>query len=138
MDVEVQSAECPRLFFDITVRHGVPGAPERLAAAARHDGSVNADAGAEKRTRYPDGVTPWKAVPVAFETFGRIGRAALVHLKRLARAEVAKISGDEVWGVHNLLQRWCSRLSVAVHRANARNVQCALGQRDARSVWRER
>ncbi len=138
MDVEVQAAARPRLFFDVTVRHGTPGAADRLRAAAVRDGAVNAEAEADKKARYPDGVTPWEAVPVAVETYGRFGRAALRHLKTLARAEVAKLGGDEVWGVHALLQRWCSRLSVALHRANARAIRCALGHRDARRAWAER
>ena len=71
-------------FFDIAARHGHPWRCRAPRGRRRQDGSVNADAGAEKRTRYPDGVTPWKAVPVVFETFGRSGRAALVHLKRRA------------------------------------------------------
>ena len=135
--MEAQGAERPRVFFDITVRH-LPGDAARLRAAARHDGVVNAEAESDKRTRYPEGNCPWKMVPVALETGGRLGKAALEHLKGLARSEVAKIGGEEVWASHNLLQRWGSRLSVALHKANARAVRRVAGHRNAAEEWRER
>ena len=75
---------------------------------------------------------------MAFETGGRIGLAALDHLRTLARTEVAKLGGQETWVPHNLLQRWCARLSVALHKANARAVRSATGNRNARVEWQER
>ena len=139
LDLEASSAEYPRVFFDVTVRHSVPANPERLRAAARHDGAVNAEAEADKLARYPDGATPWRALPLAHETFGRLGRRAYSHLRQLARAEVAKLQGDDVWGVHNLVARWGARLSAALHRANARAVRrsCGIDSRSARARWLE-
>ena len=89
---------------------------------------------AAKRARYPDGVAPWEMVPVAFETFGRLGDATFKHLKLLARAEAALVDSESV---STVLQRWCQRLSVALHRANARAVRSAVGLRDARCAWAE-
>ena len=42
LDLEVRSEDLPRMFFDITVRHGVPGDAGRPAAAAspQIDGSM--------------------------------------------------------------------------------------------------
>ena len=67
-------------------------------------------------------------VPLAVETYGRLGTLALKHLCRLAREEVAKFGGHEVWTAHHLMARWGARLSVALHRANARNARAALGR----------
>ena len=137
LDLEVQSGECPRTFFDVTVRH-LPGNADRLRTASRNDGSVNAEAEADKRSRYPEGVAPWRVVPLAHETCGRVGPSALAHLKKLARAEVAKVGGDEAWGSHSLLVRRGARLSVALHRANARAVRRASDAAvDARARWLE-
>ena len=126
LDIEVQSSQCPRLYFDVTVRHSVPGDAARLRAAASRDGAVNSEAEGDKFLRYPTGVTPWRMVPLAVETYGRLGTLALKHLRRLAREEVAKFGGHEVWTAHHLMARWGARLSVALHRANARNARAAL------------
>ena len=134
--MEVQTAGQPRLFFDLTVRHGVPGTEEGLRAAAQTAGFVNNSAELDKKRRYPEGVTPWRALPVAVETFGRLGRAGLADLRELARAETAKVGGDAVWTTHAFLQRWCARLSVALHRANARALLTA-GASESGLAWAE-
>ena len=79
LDLDIRSAAVPRLLCDVTVRHSVPGLGQRLAAAAAHDGAVNREAEADKRQRYPDGRTPWRVLPLAFETFGRLRAAPLRH-----------------------------------------------------------
>ena len=86
LDLEVRSARAPRAFLDVTVHHSVPGDGVRLAAAAEHPGAVNREAEAEKRRRYPDGRAPWRVVPSALETHGRLGTSTLKHLRGLARA----------------------------------------------------
>ena len=40
------------------------------------DHAVAAEAESEKRRRYPAGQTPWRAVPLAVETGGRLGKDA--------------------------------------------------------------
>ena len=127
LDLEVQSASCPRLFLDVTVRYSVPGHEARLAAASAHDGAVNKEAEADKRCRYPDGRTPWKVVPLALETCGRHGPAALKHLRKLAREKASNQAGDSKAAAAGLVQRWAARLSVALHRATARQLRSALG-----------
>ena len=76
LDIEVQRADRPRLYFDVTVRHCVPGDAAGLAAAPGRDGAINTAAEADKRRRYPSGRTPWGMVPLALETGGRHGLAA--------------------------------------------------------------
>ena len=127
LDIELRSAEVPRMFIDVIVRHSVPGCPERLARAACRDGSVNQEAEQDKRDRYPDGRTPWRVVPLAMETYGRLGRASLQHLRSLARTHAARLqeSGDSTTSA--LLFRWGCQLSVALHRANVRNLLSCLG-----------
>ena len=127
LDLEVRSARVPRAFVDVTVRHSVPGDAARLAIAAREGGAVCREAEADKKRRYPDGRAPWKVVPFALETHGRIGAAALKHLRLLARGRAQGLAegGDAAASV--LLQRWAARLSVTLHRSNAARLRSALG-----------
>ena len=65
-----------RLYLGVTVRHAVPGIGPRLVRAAAHDGAVNREAEADKRSRYPGGRAPWRAVSFALESYDRLGRTA--------------------------------------------------------------
>jgi len=125
----VQRADRPRLYFDVTVRYCVPGGADGLAAAAGRSGAVNAAAEADKRRRYPTGRSPWGMVPLALETGGRHGPAALQHLRELARGEAALLGDDEAApaAAGALMARWGRELSVALHRATARQLRTALG-----------
>ncbi len=127
LDLEVRSARVPRAFVDVTVHHSVPGDAARLAAAARSGGAVNREAEAEKRRRYPDGRAPWKVVPFAVETYGRLSTEALKHLRSLARARAQELPEGGEEAASALLQRWAARLAAALQRCNARRVRSALG-----------
>ncbi len=127
LDLEVRSAEAPRTFFDVTVRYAVPGDAARLRGAAARDGAVAKEAEAEKRSRYPDGQTPWRAVPLATETGGRHGPAALAHLRKLARKQASRLEEGGDAAVSSLVQKWAAWLSVALHRANFNVLTAALG-----------
>ena len=127
LDIDARSARVLRLFLDVTIRYGVPGGVTQLAAAARGPGAVNRTAEIEKRLRYPDGRSPWKVVPFAIETFGRVGISALKLLRGLARARAQGIAHDGQAVVSSLLQRWGARISVALHRSNAMRLRSALG-----------
>ena len=71
----------------------------------------------------------WEARPFALETFGRLGRVALRHLRELARAQEAALQEEVADGAAaTLMHRWGNRLSVALHRANVRNVVRSLGR----------
>ena len=89
--------------------------------------SCDAEAEDDKKRRYPDGQTPWRAVPLATETGGRHGLTALKHLRKLARKQAEKLEegGDEA--VSALVQKWGAWLSVALQRANAKVLLAALG-----------
>ena len=127
LDLEARGADVPRLYVDVTVHHAVPGDSDRLARAAATDGAVNLEAEAAKRARYPDGRTPWRVVPFAVETYGRLGRAALLQLRRLARAQAERLGEDAAGVASTLVVRWACRLSVALQRANAEALQRCLG-----------
>ena len=137
LDLEVRSARVPGAFLDVTVRHGVPGELVRLTAAARSAGSVCREAEADKRRRYPDGQAPWQVVPFAVETYGRLGVAALKHLRELARARAQSFaeSGDEAASA--LVRTWAARISVGLHRSNAARLRSALGQTELTKRRRE-
>ena len=125
LDLEVQGMDRPRMYFDVTVRYCVPGDSDGLKAAAKRDGAVNAKAEGDKRLRYPAGRTPWRVVPLALETGGRHGKAALDHLRGLARMQVQRgFAGDSSAGTVTsaVIQRWGAELSVALHRALARQL----------------
>ena len=128
MDLEVTSAEVPKLYLDVTVRHSVPGDAHRLAGAAKRDGTVALEAERDKESRYPASRAPWRAVPLALETYGRHGPAAVLHLRRLAREHAARL-GDEdgAEAATGLVSRWGAWLSVALQRSNAARVRAALG-----------
>ena len=128
LDIEVQRADVPRLYLDVTVRYCVPGDDAGLAAAAGRSGAVNAAAEADKRRRYAPGRTPWGMVPLALETGGRHGPAALRHLRQLARDEAALLGEEAAPAAASaLMSRWGKELAVALHKATARQLRTALG-----------
>ena len=120
------------MFFDVTLRYAVPGDAPRLRAASNCDGAVAAEAESDKRRRYQDGQTPWRVVPLAVETGGRLGNAALRHLRQLARKQAARLEEGSDEAASSLVTRWAAWLSVALHRANAGVLRAALGS-DARN-----
>ena len=111
----------------MTVRHSVPGDRKRLAKSAAFDGAINAEAEADKRTRYPRHAGPQQAIPLALETYGRHGKASLQYLRRLARSQAERAGLASEGTASALSVRWGARLGVALHKANCRNVQSALG-----------
>ncbi len=127
LDLEVRSAAAPRTFYDVTVRYAVPGDAARLGAAANRDGAVAAEAEAEKLRRYPDAQAPWRCVPLATESGGRLGQRALKHLRQLARKQAENLEEGGQEAASGLVTRWGAWLSVALHRANARVLSAALG-----------
>ena len=127
LDLDVRCARIPRTLIDVTVRYSVPGGERQLADAARGPGAVNHTAELDKRLRYADGRTPWQVVPFAVETCGRLGPAALKHLRGLARARAQGLADGGDAAVSALLLRWAARLSTALHRSNASRLRSALG-----------
>ena len=137
LDLEIRGGAQPRLYVDVTVRHGVPGDPARLRTAAGHDGAACREAEADKRTRYPDGRCPSRVLPFALETFGRFGNAALLHLRALARQQAQGLEEGGADAASSLQLRWACRLSVALQRANAENLRRCLGSTARRQAKTE-
>ena len=69
-------------------------------------------------------------VPFALETYGRLGRSALAHLRRLARDRASNLEEGGDAAASALVARWGARLSTALHRANAAKIKHALGTQD--------
>ena len=73
-------------------------------------------------------------LPLALETGGRHGRAALRHLRQLA----AVVEEDRAEAVCSALcRRWGAELSVALHRATARQLRSSVGCREDAAALRE-
>ena len=138
LDLEVRSAEVPKLYLDVTVRHPVGNDLARLDRAARRDGATNDEAAADKRERYPQRRSPCQALPLALETYGRHGRTALRYLRRLARKQAERAEEGSENAAGALVARRGRWLSVALHRANARNFRAALSGEEARRARGER
>ncbi len=60
-------------------------------------------------------------------TGGRHGRAALLHLRKLARARAASLEEDGEAAFTALMQRCGARLSVALRQSNAALLRSAMG-----------
>ena len=98
------------------------------------DGVTNAKAEGDKRDRYPADRCVHPAVPLALETFGRHGKASLRYLRKLARELASTLEEDSEAAVSGFVVRWGRWLSVALHRATARNVRASAGDERARRV----
>ena len=128
MTMGVTVRQHPRLLLDVTVRHAVPGNVHHLAKAADADGAVNKEAELQKHGRYPAAQAPWKLLPLALDTYGRHGREALQHLRLRATRRAQALDEGSDQAASALVLRWACRLSVALHRANARNLRSGLGE----------
>ena len=96
-DLEVRSAEVPKLFLDITIRHVLVNDAGRPQRAAQEDGATNAEAEADERDRYPAGRCFHALKTLVLETFRRHGRTAPKHLRKLARKQAETLDeGAEV------------------------------------------
>ncbi len=137
LDLEVRSSEVPKLYLDVTVRHAVHSDQDRLLRAANNDGATNKEADADKEARYPALNCPYKALPLALETFGRHGKTSLKHLRKLARVKASRLEEGGEDAASALVLRWAKRLSVALHRATARNLRNALGEVEVRERSKE-
>ena len=132
LDLEVRSAEVPERFLDVTVRHPVGNDAARLGRAARADGATNAEAEGDKRDRYPSERSVHPVVPLALETYGRHGKASLRYLRKLARKQAETLDEGSGGAASVLIARWVRWVSVALHRAAARNLRASAGDEAAR------
>ena len=117
----------PVRYMDVVVPH--PVGPTNTRAAAMADGASAGEAERQKYERYGPGV-----VPLAVETFGRWGSAALRWWRKLAKQVVASdplLVAKGQWAIPSLLQRWWGQVSVALQRANADPVFVSVGMMGA-------
>ena len=64
------------------------------------------EAESDKHRRYPAAQTPWRAVPLATETGGRLGDEALKLLRKLARNQAEKLEeGGDTRLIHTIRGR---------------------------------
>ena len=66
-------------------------------------------------------------VPVAFESYGRLGSEGYLYLKKLARKASVLAGGDGVVAPSLLFAQWACRLSVCLHRCNVRMLRKGVG-----------
>ena len=124
--------EAPDILLDITVRH--PRASRYRPLSENEPGSAAAKAEKEKADRYPS-ASGRHVIPVAHETWGRLGSQAEQFLDTCASAAQrrahrrCRVSGGEG-------RRWRARLDGALHRAVA--MQQASGQRGLPGRRRQR
>ena len=79
---------------------------------------------------------PWQVVPSALKTDGRLGRTALLHLRKLARRQTQHLDEGACEAASALLLRCGCRLSVALKRASAKASRAALGNEAAGQTCR--
>eukprot|EP00975_Prorocentrum_lima_P060488 12686817-Prorocentrum_lima.AAC.1 len=79
LDLRIRGTTAPVLFADICVWHPV------ATRAGEVDGHTAQAAEASKHRRYPSGPGKPRLIPLAAETFGRLGAQALRFLGEMAR-----------------------------------------------------
>ncbi|CAK0849615.1 unnamed protein product [Prorocentrum cordatum] len=92
---------------------------------------MNAAAEANKHRQCHEVQAPWRTAPLALEATGCHGKAALRHLRGLAREQAALPEPEDEGAAEalagQLVARCCWELSVALHRATGRQLRIALG-----------
>ena len=112
-------------YADVVVSHPVTSTARHLRANAYRDGSQAAGKERTKRLRYSLDV-----LPLAVETYGRWGGAAVSFLRELARqvaTEDAALAHLGRWAAAALMSRWFTSLAVCLQAANARSAADAFG-----------
>ena len=109
--------------LDVTVRH--PLAPSHVAACARDEESILAEAEAEKVQAYGGLADQMKAefIPFAVETTGRLGNQAMSFIKKLI-SQGAKFKN--VWAPKEVVQGIYRTVAIAVASGNAEVISSNL------------
>ena len=116
-------------YIDVSIR--CPHA-SRYARASRNPGEAATAAAADKRARYGSAV-----LPVAVETYGRMGAESIRSLEHLA-AHAGACMRDS-WAAQRLLPKWRAALERIVH-FSAADIDllclgCAPSATEARLAW---
>jgi hypothetical protein len=128
--------DAPVTYVDTKVTH--PCAASFLAGAAAEDGYAARQAEAGKHSRYPPNPrVRGRLVPLAVETYGRLGEEGLRFLRKAAGRACARTSTLAVLGEEGppaVLGAWLERQSVALQKNNAAALKAAAG---AAGMWRD-
>ena len=128
--------DTPVTYLDTVVTH--PCAATYCTGAAGANGYAARQAEAGKHGRYPPNPrVPGRLVPLAVETYGRLGEEGLRFLRRAAgractRTSTLAVLGGE--GPPAVLGAWLERQSVALQKNNAAAFKAAAG---AAATWRD-
>ena len=113
----------------MTVAH--PGSGAYVAQAARENGYAAARAEAGKHEKYPPNArVRGRLVPLAVETYGRLGDEGLSFLRRAAGRACSRTTALAVLGGEGppaALGAWLQRQSVALQKTNAAIIKAATG-----------
>ena len=131
--------DAPVTYADVVVTH--PSAETYLHQAAGENSHAASQVEAGKHQRYPpggrDGSVRGRLVPLAVETYGRLGAEGLRFLRKAAgractRTSALAVLGEE--GPPAVLGAWLERQSVALQKNNAAALKAAAG---AAATWRD-
>ena len=128
--------DAPVTYLDVAVAH--PCAGTYVGDAATEDGYAARKAEERKHERYPPNArVRGRLVPLAVETYGRLGEEGLRFLRRAAgractRTTALAVLGGE--GPPAALGAWLQRQSVALQKQNAAAFKAAAG---AATTWEE-
>ena len=128
--------DAPVTYLDVAVAH--PCAGTYVGDAATENGYAARKAEERKHERYPPNArVRGRLVPLAVETYGRLGEEGLRFLRRAAgractRTTALAVLGGE--GPPAALGAWLQRQSVALQKQNAAAFKAAAG---AATTWEE-
>ena len=128
--------DAPVTYLDTVVTH--PCAATYCAGAAAANGHAARQWEVAKHRRYPQGPrVQGRLVPLAMETYGRLGEEGLRFLRKAAgractRTSTLAVLGEE--GPPAVLGAWLERQSVALQKNNAAAFKAAAG---AAATWRD-
>ena len=128
--------DAPVTYLDMVVAH--PCAATYLHGAAGESGHAASQAEAGKHGRYPPNArVRGRLVPLALETYGRLGQEGLRFLRKAAGRACTRTSALAVLGGEGppaVLGAWLERRSVALQKNNAAALKAAAG---AAATWRD-
>ena len=123
-------------YLDTVVTHTC--AASFLHGAAGEDGHAARQAEAGKHGRYPpNSQVRGRLVPLAVETYGRLGEEGLRFLRKAAGRACTRTSALAVLGGEGppaVLGAWLERQSVALQKNNSAALKAAAG---AAATWRD-
>jgi len=128
--------DAPITYLDMVVAH--PCAATYLHGAAGEGGYAASQAEAGKHGRYPPNANVRdRLVPLAVETFGRLGTEGLRFLRKAAGRACRRTSALAVLGGEGppaVVGAWLERQSVALQKNNSAALKAAAG---AAATWRD-